>query len=110
MSDLPAIVEAFPSLGTLKFVSIDILRLLRQKMQVSWVIVVMTDCFSKFTREVLVTKISSPNVAIVNLESWVVYYIALNIILTDNIKHIPSKCFAALYLLLGTRLITTAEY
>lgn len=70
----------------------------------------MTDRSSELTRVTSVRRITAPNVVTVVLENLVIQYKAPEIILTENGKQFPSKCFAALCNSPKRSKVTTIEY
>lgn len=104
------LLKFFPPSRPLEFVNIDILESLTWTKARIKFIVFMTDKNTKLTWDISISRITAPQVAKVVLKDRIMQFGIPNIILTNNSKPFTSKCFAALYALMDTKLVTKTEY
>lgn len=85
--------ELFPPSIPIEFVAIDTLGPLARTRYSSQFVVDTTDKYSKLTREILTTRITSTQVSNIFFNSWVILYSILDTVLSDNGEQFVSKMF-----------------
>ena len=103
-------LKLFPAAAPLEFVCMDILGPLPRTARHNRFLLVLTDRFSKLTRTVPLTNVSTPTVAKAFCEHWVFAYGPPVYLLTDNGSQFASKFFVDVCTILGIKQLFTTTY
>lgn len=102
-------LQLFLSSKPQEFVAIDVFETIT-KTRKNRLIIVMSACFSKLTRDSPVPKTSTPHVFVVVFEKWTMPYEIRITMMTDSGSHFAQNFITSLGTTIGTKLVTATLY